>query len=138
DTLLILRQTADRSLSVYAAIPTDFTSGGGMAVGDLDGNGKADIVVPGVSAIDVFKNIAPTTEGPTISIPRAGATSVAIAPVDADGLSDIVAVGSFGARVYWGADGFSTVTATPLTSVPVNATVAVGDVSHHSNSLLDV
>ena len=136
DTVVVLTQTPDRSLAVYAALPTDVMNGGGMAVGDLDGDGKADVVIPGTSVIDVFTDIGPTTSAPTFTISRSGATSVAIADVDGDGHDDIVAVGSFGVRVYWG-PGFAT-PGTSLTSSTTSATVAVGDVTNHSDSLLDV
>jgi type VII secretion-associated serine protease mycosin len=135
DTVVVLEQTPDRSLSVYAAFPTDPIAGGGLAVGDLDGDGKADVVVPASNAIDVFMHINPSTSGPTLTIPRSGTTNVAIGDVDGDGHNDIVAVGSFGVRVYWG-PGFTT--STSVTAATTNPSVAVGNVTHHANSLLDV
>jgi type VII secretion-associated serine protease mycosin len=135
DTIVVLRQTPDRSLSVYAALATDPMSGGGMAVGDLDGDGKADVAVPTSAGIDIFTHIGPNTIGPSQTIARTGTTSLAIADVDGDSHNDIVAVGSFGVRVYWG-PGFTTMKS--LTVVATSGTVAVGNVTQHGDALLDV
>ena len=132
DTIAIFKQTPTRSLTLLAALPTDVMTGGGMVTGDLDGDGKSDIAIPVTGGIDYFTHIGPSSVPAFIS--RAGVSSLAIADVDGDTHNDIVAVGSFGVRVYWG-PGFGTsnsVTATAASSV------AAGNVSHHLDGLLDV
>ena len=132
DTIAVFRQTPTRSLALFAALPTDVMTGGGMATGDLDGDLKSDVAIPVSGGIDWFTNVGPSSVYHFIS--RAGVTSLAIADVDGDGHNDIVAAGSFGVRVYWG-PGFgssASVTSTAATGV------AVGNVSHHLDGLLDV
>ncbi len=136
DTLAVFSQTPNRSLSLFAALPTDPMTGGGMATGDLNGDGKADVVLPVTWAgggFDIFTGVTPSTFPSFVA--RAGTTSVAIADVDGNGDNDIVAAGSFGARVYWGPL-FNM--STSVTTTAATATVAVGDIAHNGDALLDV
>ena len=135
DTLAVLKQTSDRSLAFYAVLPTDTMVGGGMATGDLDGDTHADVAIPVNGGFDIFTNVSPSTvpvayPGPGTVTPK----QLTIADVDGDTHNDIVAVGPFGARVYWGP--------TFLTSTAVTATaagrVAAADVTMHADALLDV
>ncbi|MDQ1459514.1 MAG: hypothetical protein QOI08_998, partial [Actinomycetota bacterium] len=137
DTLVVFSQTADRSLALSAALPTDVMAGGGMTTGDLDGDGHADIALPVNNGIDVFTHVGPTSS--PVFIPLAGVKQLAIADVDGDSHNDIVAVGTFGARVYWGpGPTYSTFASIPPTSPPPTS-VAVGNLTGHSpNGLLDV
>jgi type VII secretion-associated serine protease mycosin len=136
DTLAVFSQTPTRSLSLFAALPTDPMTGGGLATGDLDGDGKADVVIPstlGGGGFDVFKDISQATIPDFIQ--QAGTKSVAIADVDGDGNNDIVTAGTLGVRVFWG-PAFNT--STSVTGTAATATVAVGDISHNGDGLLDV
>ena len=69
DTIAVFGQTPTRSLSLFAALPTDVMGGGGMATGDLDGDGKSDIAIPVNGGIDYFTNIGPSTVPVFISQP---------------------------------------------------------------------
>ena len=133
DTLAVFTQTSNRSLSVFAALPTDVMTGGGMATGDLDGDTRADVAIPVSGGIDVFTDLTPTST-PTF-ITQNGVTSVAIADVDGDTHGDIVAVGSFGVKVFWGP---SFATSTLVSGTATSATVAAGDVSKHGDGRLDI
>ncbi|HEV7526603.1 MAG TPA: S8 family serine peptidase, partial [Acidimicrobiia bacterium] len=134
DTVAVFAQTQTRSLSLLAALPTDqIMAGGGMATGDLDGDGHSDVAIPVLGGIDYFTNIGVSTTPSFIS--RSGTSSLAIADVDGDTHNDIVAVGSFGAQVFWGP---LFTTSSPIGQVNQPTSVAVGNVTGHVDNLLDV
>jgi len=136
DTLVVFSQTADRSLALSAALPTDVMAGGGMTTGDLDGDGHADIALPVNNGIDVFTHVGPTSS--PVFIPLAGVKQLAIADVDGDSHNDIVAVGTFGARVYWGpGPAYSTFTSL-TTDTRGNVRRGRESTGHSPNGLLDV
>jgi serine protease len=134
DTLAVFSQTSTRSLSLFAALPTDIMTGGGLATGDLNGDGKADVVIPVSGGFDIFTHLSQSTI-PSF-VPRSGTTtSVAIADVDGDGSGDIVAAGSLGVQAFWGPAFNAPKT---VTSSTTTATMAVGDVAHNGDGLLDI
>ncbi len=133
DTLAIFAQTPTRSLSLFAALPTDVMTGGGMATGDLDGDGHSDVAIPVSGGFDVFTHLSQSSVPQFF--PQFGTTSLTIADVDGDTHNDIVAVGSFGVRVFWGPS-FSS--STSVTSTATSATVAVGNVADNGDNLLDI
>ncbi|MDQ1477847.1 MAG: hypothetical protein QOE62_3076, partial [Actinomycetota bacterium] len=135
DTLVVFSQTEGRSLALTAALPTDVMPGGGMTTGDLDGDGRADIAIPVNNGIDVFTHVGQSSS--PISISLSGVKQLAIADVDGDSHNDIVAVGTFGARVYWG-PGPAYSTFTSITTTPAVTSVAAGNLTGHSDGLLDV
>ncbi len=136
DTIVAFAQTPTRSLSLLAALPTDPMTGGGMATGDLDGDGKSDVAISVNGGIDVLEHLSASTV--PILIAAAGTTSVAIADVDGDSHNDIVAVGTSGVKVFWGPSFTAPSTSTNVSAGAAGSTVAVGNVTGHGDSLLDI
>ena len=135
DTIVVFTQTASRSLTLFAALPTHDMTGGGLATGDLNGDGNSDIAIPVTGGIDYFTNLSASSVPSFAS--RPGTSSVAIADVDGDTNNDIVAAGSFGARVFWGPP-FGGPSSTSVTTIASSRSVAAGNVSNHGDGLLDV
>lgn len=136
DTLAVFGQTPTRSLTLLAALPTDPMSGGGMATGDLDGDGHADVAIPVDGGFDIFTDLSQTSLPQLISVPGT-TTSLAIADVDGDGHNDVVTNGSGGVRVYWG-PAFSPSTSTIVSGSSTAQNVAVGDIAGNGDGLLDI
>jgi len=103
---VLLNTTAPGASSFSFAAPALFASGvsaGSVALGDLDGDGRADIVIPAAEgdAVAVLRN----TTSPGATVPRFAAATMlplgagmyprfaALADLDADGRLDIVASG---------------------------------------------
>ena len=92
DQLLIFPQRADGSLG--PAMPYDGIVGGlgeGLAVGDLDGDGDADVVISASTGVQVLHQGDGGLESGQILPGIQSAQQLEVADVDADGLNDIVA-----------------------------------------------
>jgi type VII secretion-associated serine protease mycosin len=126
--LVVLYQTTTRSYVFGSMLTTDATSGGGMAIGDLDNDADhvADIAIPVTNGVAVYGRSGFGMDLlRTIATP-ATPTQLAIADVNGDSVNDLVASGSFGIRVLPGPNYDAPVT---VTSDAAAATLAVGDVT---------
>ncbi|HVJ96588.1 MAG TPA: S8 family serine peptidase, partial [Acidimicrobiia bacterium] len=140
NSLVVLYQTATRSYEFGAVLTTDTTTGGGMAIGDLDNDADhvSDIALPVTNGVAVYGRVNSGFGNnaldllQTITTPSTP-TQLAVADMNDDGVNDLVAAGSFGINVYPGPD-FDTPTV--VTNVASSPTIAVGDVT--GDGLLDI
>ncbi|HEX3622441.1 MAG TPA: VCBS repeat-containing protein [Acidimicrobiales bacterium] len=100
---------------------------GGLAAGDLDGDGLSDAVLATGHSLDLFlQRAGHLTAGPSITL--AGVGEVEVADVDGDGHPDLVASGSGGVSVLHGAGG-AVFDAPAVLTTDVQSEVQVGDVT---------
>ncbi len=101
----VLLQDAGNPGSFLSAVnyPTGF-SPVGVAIGDLDGDGRPDLAVADTTGISLLMQnpAAPGTflAATTIRVGNGGTSAVAIADLDGDGRADLVASTSSGVNVY--------------------------------------
>jgi type VII secretion-associated serine protease mycosin len=128
DVLVTLLQTPLRSFVVGDVIPTDPTSGAGLAVGDVNNDSLDDVAIPTTGGVDVFLQSGGALDPTPMFIATAFTPNhVAIAKVNADGNNDVVVGGSLGIIAYFG-PGFGTSTTVTATAIPHS--FAVGDVTN--------
>ncbi|HVJ98987.1 MAG TPA: FG-GAP-like repeat-containing protein, partial [Acidimicrobiia bacterium] len=140
NSLVVLYQTPLRSYEFGAVLTTDATTGGGMAIGDLDNDADhvSDIALPVTNGVSVYARVNSGFGSvdlelvQTISTPSTP-TQLAVADINDDNVNDLVAAGSFGINVY---PGPAYNTPTLVTNVASSPTLAIGDVT--GDGLLDV
>ncbi|MCA8976300.1 MAG: VCBS repeat-containing protein, partial [Planctomycetes bacterium] len=102
-----------------------------IAVADLSGNGKGDIVTASADGLRVFKHLGNLGNSfdPPLTLTAVAATSVVIADLDGDGDGDVVAAleGNAGIRVF-GNDSVGNFAETDTIAVLGAVELAVGDV----------
>ena len=89
-------------------IPTDYAPGY-VATGDLDGDGKPDLIIATFSSITVQRNVSTTgvinaaSFAGKVTLPLSGTvyTKIVVRDVDGDGKLDIVAVSSYDVVRIW-------------------------------------
>ena len=121
-------QQADHTLAApqyHAMSPT----GGGLTptIADVDGDGRADLVMSGGDGVDVYPQTAQGLAAPT---PVSFGTSVAAARVldlDGDGVRDLVVDGAAGAMVRYGSGGGAF--GEPVNLFPYYGEVVVADLA---------
>jgi type VII secretion-associated serine protease mycosin len=131
DALIVLAQTADRSFRLAGAIDTPgvsgpgSTPGGGLVIADVIGDTKPDVAFPTSQGIEVIPQGSDGLDADSaFTLNDAGVKQLAVGDVDQDGDPDVVAVGTQGLQVFWGA------TAPAQQVAPdSSASVAVGDIS---------
>lgn len=98
NSLFIYRNTSSGSaLSFSAPYGIKYGQFGSLAVGDLDGDGKTDIVVSGQDSLVAFRNIStPGNISFALNYTNRNQTSssLALADLDGDGKTDLIASGS--------------------------------------------
>src|SRR5262249_7254325 len=92
--LLVFPQSASGHLGASIAHPTDLASGdeAGLAVGDLNGDGRADVALATGAGIDLFIQAPGGGLGSAQLLPSAHLRQVVIAQVAGDARKDIVAL----------------------------------------------
>ena len=92
--LFLFPQQESGSLGTPTRYPThavyNDSRGLGVATGDLDGDGKADVAVATLAGIDIFTQEAGSLAGPTLVNAATQARTVEIADMDGDGDNDMV------------------------------------------------
>lgn len=106
------------------------TSGGGVAAGDIDADGRTDLVVVGTSAVELFFGEGAALT-PAVSTPTGGAflQLMRLADFTGDGGADIVATTMTGPLVLWESDGRVLGTLHSFDLVSLGGLIAVGDLS---------
>ncbi|MFM7224624.1 MAG: S8 family serine peptidase, partial [Actinomycetota bacterium] len=124
DTLVVAPQSNRRTfapLDVYAT-PSGAV-GSSLVVGDATGDGKADVVFAATAGIVLVTQGASGLNGQRI-LGFDGYEHFAIADVDSDGRSDLVAAGPAGLRAFWGAPANPFGVSTVVSAVPTSAVAA--------------
>jgi type VII secretion-associated serine protease mycosin len=128
DTLVVLTQTARRSFAVGDVVATpEGVSGGGLVVGDVNGDGRSDVAYPTTTGVEVLLQTVHGLELET-SIGTTAVSQLAIADVDHDGRADIVTAEPSGVRVFWGPA--FTPAASTYVSPESMSSVSVGDLTN--------
>jgi hypothetical protein len=102
DSLLVFSQQPGGSLSLDYSLPTDAQRDYNMrvAIGDLDGDGHADVAVATLDGIDVFyQRDGKLASGGPLSASPSDATDLTMADINGDGLMDLVVATHGGAYV---------------------------------------
>src|SRR6267143_783252 len=101
-----------------------------VAVGDLNGDRTPDLVVANsFAAVSVLLGNGDGTFGANTDLPIGGATSVAIADLNADGKLDLAVTGSSSVSVLLGNGDGTFGAKTDFTTGPGPASVAIGDLN---------
>ena len=103
DHVHLFVQGADGWFARVDPLETDLapSSPGGVAAGDLDGDGRADAVVATGRSLDIFVQ-RDGRLAPGRSIPVDGVAQVEVADVDGDGRTDMLALGTGGVALLRG------------------------------------
>ena len=118
---------------LFASAFLSFDTGGQpvfVAVGDLNGDRTPDLVVANsFAAVSVLLGNGDGTFGANTDLPIGGATSVAIADLNADGKLDLAVTGSNTVSVLLGNGDGTFGAKTDFTTGPGPASVAIGDLN---------
>ncbi len=125
DTLVVLSQTAQRSFTVGDVLATPpGTSGGGMVIGDVNGDGKADVAFPTSGGVEVFLQDSGGLDL-ELFVGTSGVSQLAIADIDGDGNPDLATAGSAGVKVFWG----PSFTTSKVVTTTATFSIAAGDLA---------
>jgi|GEM_PF-5871419 len=91
DHVDLFAQAPDGSLTRVQTLATrlDYDSEGGMAAGDLDGDGRDDAALATGHSVEVYLQRLGALAA-AVAVPVAGAQQVVVADVDGDGVADLV------------------------------------------------